>query len=261
MIPSITRPKKVKKFRDLPEPYDIYRAIKGTDIELPVLLAMWLSFSISEIKGLTKSNSLSADGNYIMIREVMLTVKGKEISKENAKEYTRNRKHRIPEYIKKLINDVDGDVIVPASRASIYEKFVRLIDRAGLQHMTFHDLRHVNASVMARLSISDKYAQDRGGWASDSAIKSVYTETFSKERIAVDDTIDSYFSNVLFNEHISDAKYNAFLELFDLEDSNNSKSVYEAFQNMMQVNNIIEIIKMQHEMQHEKEKTLENQGS
>lgn len=65
---NITRPKKVKKFRDLPEPYDIYRAIKGTDIELPVLLAMWLSFSISEIKGLTKSNSLSADGNYIMIR-------------------------------------------------------------------------------------------------------------------------------------------------------------------------------------------------
>lgn len=160
---------------------------------MPVLLAMWLSFSISEIKGLTKSNSLSVDGNYIMIREVVLTVNGKEISKENAKEYTRNRKHRIPEYIIKLISEVDGDVIVPASRASIYEKFVRLIDSAGLQHMTFHDLRHVNASVMAKLSIPDKYAQDRGGWASDTVMKAVYTETFSQERIAVDDTIDAYF--------------------------------------------------------------------
>lgn len=37
--------------------------------------------------------------------------------------------------------------------------------------MTFHDLRHLNASVMAALRIPDKYAQERGGWKSDKIMK------------------------------------------------------------------------------------------
>lgn len=35
--------------------------VKGTDMELPALLAMWLSFTASEILGLTKSKSLQGD--------------------------------------------------------------------------------------------------------------------------------------------------------------------------------------------------------
>lgn len=59
--------------------------------------------------------------------------------------------------------------------------------------MTFHDLRHVNASVMALLQIPDKYAMERGGWKTDSTMKGTYTHTFSKARKDVDQIIDSYF--------------------------------------------------------------------
>ena len=62
--------------------------------------------------------------------------------------------------------------------------------------MTFHDLRHLNASVMAALRIPDKYAQERGGWKSDKIMKTVYTQTFSEIRTAVDDKIDGYFDNI-----------------------------------------------------------------
>lgn len=62
--------------------------------------------------------------------------------------------------------------------------------------MTFHDLRHLNASVMAALRIPDKYAQERGGWKSDKIMKKVYTQTFSEVRVAVDDKIDGYFDNI-----------------------------------------------------------------
>ena len=51
----------------LPEAADIIAAVHDTEIELPVLLAMWLSFSMSELRGLTKSSSLSEDGRYICI--------------------------------------------------------------------------------------------------------------------------------------------------------------------------------------------------
>jgi integrase len=59
--------------------------------------------------------------------------------------------------------------------------------------MSFHDLRHVNASVMALLNIPDKYAQERGGWKTDNIMKNVYQQTFSSERRNVDRLINDYF--------------------------------------------------------------------
>lgn len=184
-------PKKARRIRTLPLPEEIYEAVKDTEIELHVLLAMWLSFTESEIRGLTKSKSI--DGDYITIREVLVMVDGVGVRKEVAKEETRNRRHKMPERIKELIDEVDGDVICPMSRSTLLKKFKRYISRAGLIDMTFHDLRHVNATLMATLKIPDKYAQERGGWKTDHVMKSVYVETFSEERKRVDDVIDGYF--------------------------------------------------------------------
>ena len=63
--------------------------------------------------------------------------------------------------------------------------------------MSFHDLRHMDASIMVALGIPDKYAMERGGWSSPHVMKSVYQHTFSKEREAVDDKIDEYFNSLL----------------------------------------------------------------
>ena len=65
--------------------------------------------------------------------------------------------------------------------------------------MTFHDLRHLNASVMHALNIPDKYAMERGGWETDHIMKTVYQETLSEERRKVDEVIDGYFKEVIKN--------------------------------------------------------------
>ncbi|MCI5622426.1 tyrosine-type recombinase/integrase, partial [Anaerostipes sp.] len=171
----------------------IFDVVKGTDIELAVILAMWLSFTSSEIRGLTKSKSI--DGEYITIKEVVVDGKEGPVRKDLAKNQYRNRRHKIPEYIQNLINQVDGDILVPYSGWQIYHKWTRLLKKNHLPHMTFHDLRHVNASVMALLRIPDKYAQERGGWKSDKVMKKVYQQTFSDERQNVDKKIDDYFEN------------------------------------------------------------------
>jgi integrase len=195
---EISLPKHAPTQKELIPPEIIFDIVKGTDIELAVLLAMWLSFSQSEIRGLTKSKSI--DGDYITIREVVVDGKDGAVRKSIAKNEYRNRRHKIPEYIKSLIDEVDGDIIVPMSGSAIYAKWVRLLEKNNLPHITFHDLRHVNASVMALLRIPDKYAQERGGWKSDKVMKKVYQQTFSEERERVDNIIDQYFEKKMQHE-------------------------------------------------------------
>lgn len=197
---EIELPKTTPRIIELPPARKVLEIIKGSDIELAVLLAIWLSFSMSEVRGLTKSKSLSADGNYLIVREVVVDVKGKPYRKQTAKNETRNRKHRIPEYIKVLIDQVEGDILVPFLGNTLYRKWIRLQDKNNMEHITFHDLRHLNASVMALLRIPDKYAQERGGWKSDKVMKKIYMQTFPEERVRVDDTIDSYFNDLMQHE-------------------------------------------------------------
>ncbi len=63
--------------------------------------------------------------------------------------------------------------------------------------MRFHDLRHLNASVMVALGVPDLYAMERGGWKTKSTLNRVYQHTFSAERQAVDQKIDQYFESLL----------------------------------------------------------------
>lgn len=191
---SVSLPKSHRKIKELSTPDAIFSIFEGSDIELPVLLAMWLSFSMSEIRGLTKSKSIQ--GDYITIQEVVISADNKDIRKDTGKVETRLRKHRIPEYIKGLIDRVPGDVLVPMSYNQIYHKFQDTLSKSNMPHMTFHDLRHINASVMAMLNIPEKYAQERGGWKTPYVMKNIYMHTFSEERTAVDNKIDSFFNTM-----------------------------------------------------------------
>lgn len=179
--------------KELLPPEVIFKIVKGTKIEIPVLLAMWLSFTMSEIRGLTRQ-SISADG-YITIREVVVDVDGQPVRKSVAKQKLRQRRLQIPTYIRSLIDQLppEQNEIVTLTGKAIYDRWSKLLAKNNLPHMTFHDLRHLNASVMAQLGIPDKYAQERGGWKSDAVMKSVYQHTFSAARQEVDKKIDAFF--------------------------------------------------------------------
>lgn len=197
----VTLPKVQRHIKDYPDPVDVLSAIIGSDIELPCLLAMWLSFSMSEIRGLMCSDI--KDG-YITINRVLVDVKGGPVIKENAKVETRLRKHKIPEYILSLINTTETYIIfaetgkngplIAYDRSQIYGRWRSLCKTYGLE-LSFHDLRHMNASIMDYLNFPTKLAQERGGWKTDHVMKSVYTHTFSEERERYDGLIDSYFEN------------------------------------------------------------------
>lgn len=196
---DVRLPAKIKKIIELPNPEIICDAVKGTDIELAVLLGMWLSFSMSEIRGIEKSVSLKS--GYIVINQVIVDVENKPVKKNQAKALTRIRQHKIPPYIQKLIDELDPkqDYLVTKSGPAISKQFKRIMIKNGMPDMTFHKLRHINASVMALLRVPDKYAMERGGWKTDRVMKDTYTHTFSAEREEVDDLVDSYFNGRLQN--------------------------------------------------------------
>jgi integrase len=195
-----TLPAKQPHIKNLPEPGVVLDAILGTKIELPCLLAMWLSLRMSEIRGLQFRDIV---GDTLTVQRSMVTVDGVQTVKDQTKTYTSARTLRVPDYILSLIQQIDhknpDDFIVPLTGQAIYKRFVRIMAKHDIK-MTFHDLRHINASVMLALGVPDKYAMERGGWATNHTLKTVYQHTFSAEREAVDNKIDDYFADILHSK-------------------------------------------------------------
>ena len=195
----VALPKIQKKFIELPPAEDVIGAIKGTDIELPAMLAMWLSLSVSEIRGI---NINAIKDGVLTIKESVVQVDGVAVHKAATKAFERTRRLSIPPYIMRLIEQTEAykqreGYIETRSNQAILFRFKRILKKAGVQEMTFHQLRHMNASIMAMLNVPEKYAQERGGWKTPHTMKRVYQHTFSKERERVDETINRFFGDVL----------------------------------------------------------------
>jgi len=116
---SITLPKREKIYRDLPTPEQVYNAVAGSDVELPALLAMWLSLRMSEIKGIRRCDIV--DG-VLTINQVKVNVDGVPTVKSAAKTYDSKRRLRVPQAILDLIPDGPQDeyLIQVHSNTGIY---------------------------------------------------------------------------------------------------------------------------------------------
>lgn len=192
-----TLPKVQKQIKQLPDVKDVLKAIIGTDVELPCMLAIWSSLRMSEIRGIKKSDIRK---NVLTIHRTKVRVKKQDILKDSTKTYDSTRMIRLPAYILHLIEQVpdDKEYLWDLTGQTLYSRFEYILERKGVTpHMSFHDLRHLDASIMLSLGIPDKYAMERGGWSSPHIMKSVYQHTFSAEREAVDDKIDNYFYEIL----------------------------------------------------------------
>lgn len=173
----------------------ILTAFRGSAVELPVLMALWMGMRLSEILGARYED---IDGGKLHIcRAVVLDENNQPAEKDSAKTYAGDRWVSVPGYIAQLIAATgrDSGPLVTFSGSAIYKRFVRTLDQAGIPRCRFHDLRHINAAVMVRLGVDSKYAQERNGWASDRMYKQVYAYAMSDQMAAINENIDDYFGN------------------------------------------------------------------
>lgn len=172
----------------------IMKAFAGSEMELPVLMALWMGMRMSEIRGARYEDI--KDGKLHICRAIVADKDGADAVKP-PKTFSGDRWVSIPAHIQALIDSSGAKegFLVPLSGQAIYKRFVRGLDAAGIPHCRFHDLRHANAAIMVRLGIESKYAQERNGWSSDRMYKQVYAYTMEDKMAETDKAINSYFDN------------------------------------------------------------------
>lgn len=200
---EVKLPKVVKDRRQFPDPEVVLAAIMDCPERLPCLLSIWCTFSMSELLGVRCS---SVRDGYIYIERVRVYTDQGWVEKAIAKNATRNRVQRLPELLLDMIRETpafqryletgEDGYLFPGSRSKIYNAWTRTAARHGLE-LSFHDLRHMAASVMLQLNVPPKYAQERGGWSTSSVMQTVYQHTFSAQRLAVDALVNDYFTESL----------------------------------------------------------------
>lgn len=171
----------------------IIAAFSGTDMELPVLMALWMGMRMSEIRG-ARFEDISG-GRLHICRAIVSGENGDEV--KPPKTFSGDRWVSVPVHIQTLI-DATGrseGYIVTISGQTIYNRFIRGLDAAGIPHCRFHDLRHANAAIMVRLGVESRYAQERNGWSDDWMYRQVYAYTMTDRMIEIDRSIDDYFDN------------------------------------------------------------------
>ena len=200
-----TIPRTLQKDYAVPTPEEfaiLFKHIKGTEEELGIMLAAWLSLRRGEIFGL-KYSDFNLTKKILYVRRSMSDVGG---GKEYKVTKTKSGERRIPlpDYIAALVADrmkkekaTKDDFIYRPSMAA--NRFYRALHRAckssNLPLYSLHSLRHLNASVMALLDVPEAYALKRGGWSSAEVMKNIYTTTFESEELAVADKLNEYFTN------------------------------------------------------------------
>lgn len=201
---NIKLPKVQRTLEELPDPEQVLAAIKGTSIELPCLLAMWMSLRMSEVRGLHCS---SIRNGFLFVDRVVVDVDGVPVEKTDAKTSASKRKIKIPEYVMQLIEQQESykeymeggeDVyLIDMSRNQIHHAFTRIMEKEGIV-ISFHDLRHMFASISLNvLGLPPKVVQVAGGWSTPYVMDRIYSQSFSAVQAAADQKRDEYFQGML----------------------------------------------------------------
>lgn len=172
----------------------IIKAIKGTEMELPVLLAAFGSLRRSEIAALEYSDF---SGNFVTITKALVQDKNKKWIVKQPKTEAGNRTIELPEEIIKLIPKNKSGRVVSLHPNNYVKNFQKILLEIGVPKFRFHDLRHYQASILLAMGIPDKYIMERGGWKSLSTLKNIYQHTMEKKSNEVSSKINSYFSSLI----------------------------------------------------------------
>ena len=179
---------------------NLFDAIRGSSVEIPILMAVWLGMRRSEILGLCW-DCVDFKAKQIHVRRTYLRDKEKGyVLVENTKTTASTRVLPCPDYILTKLADYTPNRrtgrVFTMHPNTIYKLMRDICERNGIDFVGVHGLRHTNASVMLSLGIVDKVAMARGGWSTDVTMKSVYQHVFADDKKTAGVLVDTYFAGV-----------------------------------------------------------------
>lgn len=188
-------PQRVKPRLYIPTDDDIavlLNAVRGTELEIPVLLGAFGALREGEICALTSDDVFDT---YIQVNKSMAQNYKKEWIIKPPKTAAGDRVVNLPPFVMEKLRGKTGRIVnlTPIALAS---RFRRAINRLGLPHFRFHDLRHYNVSVLHAMGIPDKYIMAQGGWATNYTMNNVYNHVLKNERNEFDRRIAERFEKL-----------------------------------------------------------------
>ena len=154
----------------------LFAAVKGNDLEVPVLLAAFGPLRRGEICALTMAD---IKGNVVHVSKDMVKDLSQNWTVKRPKTFSSDRFVEMPPKVIKLIKK--QGYITKLNPDAISDRFRVFLDDAGLPHFRFHDLRHWCASYLHSQGMSDVSIMKRGGWSTDSTLKSVYRHVLADQ--------------------------------------------------------------------------------
>lgn len=188
-------PKKIRPTLYIPTESDIRKLmeyVKGTEMEIPVLLAAFGPMRRGEIAAL---NSDHIQGDVVHVEFAMALDENNKWIQKSTKSESGDRYIQFPSFVIKKLEGIDGK-ITPLKPNQISDRFIDIIERAGLPKFRFHDLRHYSASIQHALGIPDAYIMQRGGWKSDAVLKNVYRHALEDSAKKMNGIANQYFDTL-----------------------------------------------------------------
>lgn len=193
------RKKKEHAFLDEQGLINLFDAIRGDLVELPLLLGIWLGMRRSEIMGLCWD---CVDFNNFQIHVRRTYVKGEDgyILRDELKTEASRRTLDCPGYIMEKLkvytpNHREGRVFTMHPN-TLYKNMKKCCEEYGINFVGVHGLRHTNATVMLSLGVIDKVAMARGGWSTDITMRQIYQHVFNSDKEKAGNMVDTFFQNI-----------------------------------------------------------------
>ena len=210
---KVDRPKKNSfqpVFLSAEEMQKMFEALRGTKLELPVLVAAFYGFRRGEVLGLKWDAIDFERGTISVIRTVTtITVEGKQMEIEQQSAKTKSSLRTLPligsfrEYflqvkeaqeLNKQVcgncynHEYDGFVFVDElgerMRANyLTSAFPKFLEDHGLRRMRFHDLRHSCASLLLANGVPLKHIQEWLGHSDFTTTANIYAHLDYKSKI------------------------------------------------------------------------------
>jgi len=197
---NIKLPQQIKKNYKVPNKDEfkaILDAVKGTELEIPVLLGSFCMMRRSEICALQLSD---IDGDVIHIHSALVrNSNGKYVSK-TTKTVSSDRYIQAPQFVIDKIKE--KGYITDLTPAAISDAFHRVVVSVGVGGMVFHGLRHWGASYRhSELNIPTAHIQKDGGWSNAATLENIYRHALDDQHKAYSERINIAFKGLFEDEN------------------------------------------------------------
>lgn len=195
LVLSVRLPRVRRKRMEMPDKdklLDCFRAIEGTSIEIPALLAATCGLRRGEIAALNLKKDIDYKKGIIRINKDMVLNSDREWVTKPPKTDAANRAVPCPRWVlEKLQQARDNSrykILSPDAITRAWRKAAKEND----VDCSFHGLRHYYASVMSALGVPDQYAMERMGHTTDSMLKR-YQEYIRTKEAEINDSLMNYY--------------------------------------------------------------------